>query len=647
MQKGTALVGFFLSFALGILVHFGITRMGGVSVSADKKEVASKGASDHSASPIPVTDKDPQWGKADALVTIVEISDFQCPFCTRVGPTMKQIKEKYGPDKVRIVWKHNPLPFHKEARPAHEASDAVFALGGSTAFWKFHDLAFENQKALTPENFATWAQQSGVDPAKFKAAFDSKKSAAKVDQDLAANKKIGATGTPAFRINGVTLSGAQPFDRFQAVIDTELKKAEDELKKGTARNQVSLKMTQQNFKDQPAAAKDAPEKKAEEDTTNWRVEVSATDPVRGPADALVTIVQWSDFQCPFCTRVEPTINELVKKYGNDLRIVWKDNPLPFHKEAKPAATVARLAYEKGGNAAFWKAHAALFENQKTLGAETYDKLIAELGLGASAKDAIASNKYEKLFAASSEAAAGLNARGTPAFFINGRRLSGAQPVDKFSAVIDQQMAVAKALVAKGVPRAKVYDELMKTGKTAGAVEKKEVPAPGKDNPVKGAKVAKVVINEFSDFECPFCSRVNPTMKQIMEEYGDKVQIVWRNMPLPMHQNARLAAEAAQEAFTQQGSDGFWKFHDTLFANQKALARPELEKYAEAQGLNMAKFKKALDEHTHAKQVDADVAIAGAAGISGTPAFTINGAFVSGAQPFEQFDKLIKQALAGK
>jgi protein-disulfide isomerase len=643
MQKGTALVGFFLSFALGILVHFGITRMGGVSVSADKV-VASKGASDHSASPIPITDKDPQWGKSDALVTIVEISDFQCPFCSRVGPTLAQIKEKYGPDKVRIVWKHNPLPFHKEARPAHEASQTVFALGGSDAFWKFHDLAFANQKALTPENFTAWAKQSGVDVAKFQAAFDAKKDAAKVDQDLAANRKIGATGTPAFRVNGVTLSGAQPFDRFQAIIDTELKKAEEELKKGTPRNQVSLKMTQANFKDQPAA-KDSPEKKQEEDKTVWRVPVSAEDPVRGPADALVTIVQWSDFQCPFCTRVEPTLTELEKKYGNDLRVIWKDNALPFHKEAKPAANLARAAYEKGGNDLFWKAHKALFDNQKALGPETYDKIIADLKLGSAAKDAIASGKYDKFIASSMELASSLNARGTPAFFINGRRLSGAQPADKFSAVIDEQLAVAKALVAKGVPRAKVYDELMKTAKAAGEVEKKDVPAAGKDNPVKGAKNAKVVINEFSDFECPFCSRVNPTMKKIMEEYGDKVQVVWRNMPLPMHSNAKLAAEAAQEAFVQQGSEGFWKFHDTLFENQKALQRADLEKYAAAQGLNMAKFKKALDEHTHAKHVENDVALAGKVGISGTPAFTVNGAFVSGAQPFEQFDKLIKQALA--
>jgi protein-disulfide isomerase len=206
-------------------------------------------------------------------------------------------------------------------------------------------------------------------------------------------------------------------------------------------------------------------------------------------------------------------------------------------------------------------------------------------------------------------------------------LSGAQPLDKFTAVIDEQLAIAKGLVDKGVARGKVYDELMKTAKAAGEIEKKDVPPPGKDNPFKGAKNAKVVIQQFSDFQCPFCTRVEPTIEQILKEYGDKVQVVWRNMPLPFHQDAKLAAEAAQEAFTQQGSEGFWKYHGTLFANQKSLKREDLEKYAAAQGLNMAKFKKALDDHTHAKVVEADMAIAGKAGVNGTPAFTINGAFL--------------------
>ena len=94
MNKGTAIVGFFLCFLAGMGLMWGIDRSKGAAISA---EGAEAGSLDHSASPIPVTSKDPSWGNADAPVTIVEISDFQCPFCSRVGPTMKQIKDTYGP----------------------------------------------------------------------------------------------------------------------------------------------------------------------------------------------------------------------------------------------------------------------------------------------------------------------------------------------------------------------------------------------------------------------------------------------------------------------------------------------------------------------------------------------------------------------
>lgn len=646
MQKGTAIVGMLLSFVLGVLVMFGVSRsQQGASLSADKVATAagSGGASDHSGSPIPITKDDPSKGSPDALVTIVEISDFQCPFCSRVVPTMKQIEQTYG-DKVRVVWKHNPLPFHKEAMPAHEASQAVFAVGGSDAFWKFHDLAFQNQKELSEPNFEKWAVASGVDLAKFKAERAKESVKAKIKADLEANRKIGATGTPAFRINGITLSGAQPLDTFKTTIDAEIKKAEELIKSGTPKKLASLRMTEKNFKAQPAPEK-KDNKPAADDTTIWRVPVAKDDPAKGPADALVTIVMWSDFQCPYCSRVEPTLTKLVETYGKDLRVVWKDNALPFHKEAKPAATLARAAFEAGGSDLFWKAHDLLFENQKALGTETYQKLAGQLGLNAAdVLKAIETNKYDPKISASMEMAGDLQAGGTPHFFVNGRRLAGAQPFEKFDEIVKVQLAAAKALIGKGVPRASVYDELMKTAKGPDEPEKRDVAAPTAKNPFKGTANAKVVIQEFSDFQCPFCSRVNPTVKQILDEYKGQVQVVWRNMPLAFHKDAPLAAEAAYEAFVQKGSEGFWAFHDKLFDNQKAIQRADLEKYAAEAGLDMAKFKAALDNHTHEAIVKADMAVAEKAGVRGTPAFTVNGYFLSGAQPFPAFKKLIDLAL---
>src|SRR5262249_34444376 len=134
-------------------------------------------------SPIPVSSDDPMWGNRNAPVTIVEFSDFQGPFCSRVEPTMDQVRQTYGQDKVRIIWKNQPLPFHDKAKPAAEAAQTIFALKGSEAFWKFHDTAFKNQKDLGPESFEKWAQAAGVDVAKFKADVASHKNAKKVDDD--------------------------------------------------------------------------------------------------------------------------------------------------------------------------------------------------------------------------------------------------------------------------------------------------------------------------------------------------------------------------------------------------------------------------------------------------------------------------------
>src|SRR5690606_25887207 len=402
-----------------------------------------------------------------------------------------------------------------------------------------------NQKELTTENLEKWAVASGVDAAKFKEAMDSKKYAAKVDKDLALGRQLGARGTPAFRINGKTLSGAQPYDKFKEIIDAELAAAEGLLKSGTPRGKVSLELTKKNY----TAAPEQPERQQQppEDTTVWKVPVADNDPTRGPKDALVTIIEFSDFQCPFCARVEPTISKLLQDYPNDVRVVWKDNALPFHQNAKPAAYLARFAFEKGGDKAFWAAHDALFENQKNLDEAGLKDIAKKLNLNwEQANAAIKSGKYASKIDESMDLANDFEARGTPHFFINGRRLSGAQPYEKFKELVDAQLAVAKGLVAKGVAKDKVFRELMKTAKAPPEPEKKSVPAPTKDNPSKGPDNAKVVIQEFSDFQCPFCSRVNPTVEQILNEYPKDVQVVWRNMPLPFHADAPLAAEAAHE-----------------------------------------------------------------------------------------------------
>lgn len=145
--------------------------------------------------------------------------------------------------------------------------------------------------------------------------------------------------------------------------------------------------------------------------------------------------------------------------------------------------------------------------------------------------------------------------------------------------------------------------------------------------VAGPENAKVTLVEFSDFQCPYCSKAAETLSEIKKKYPNNVRVVFRQFPLSFHENAHLAAEAAAAA----GAQGkFWQYHDLLFKNQKALTRPDLEKYAKEIGLNMAEFNKALDSKTFAEAVDADMKLGGEVGVNGTPSMFLNGKRVQNA-----------------
>src|SRR5690606_27528516 len=189
------------------------------------------------------------------------------------------------------------------------------------------------------------------------------------------------------------------------------------------------------------------------------------EPPGGTNDACVTVFEDSDVQCPDCNRVNGTHKQVLEHYGKDVRIVWWNNPLPFHKEAGPAATVALEAYAQGGNDKFWAMHDKIFANQSQINRENLEAWAKELGLDmAKVKQALDTNKYDEVIKSQQQKAAQVGARGTPAFFINGRFVSGAQPFDSFKSVIDEELARAKKIVDGGVPRARVYAEAIKDGK---------------------------------------------------------------------------------------------------------------------------------------------------------------------------------------
>ena len=180
---------------------------------------------------------------------------------------------------------------------------------------------------------------------------------------MALGKELGVTGTPAFFLNGVSLVGAQPYEKFADVVDEQIKKAQEALlaHTGTPRRRLYAELTRANFGTEPAKPA-TPAKPAEDDKTVWLVPVGGS-PVRGKASAPVTIVEFAEFQCPFCGRVAPTVADVLKIYGDKVRLVWKHNPLGFHPRAAPAAALAMEARAQKGDKGFWAAHDLMFKKE--------------------------------------------------------------------------------------------------------------------------------------------------------------------------------------------------------------------------------------------------------------------------------------------
>jgi len=165
-------------------------------------------------------DDDPIFGPADAPITIIEFSDYQCPFCQRWhAQVWPKIKETYG-DKVRLVYRDFPLySLHPEAAPAAEAANCANEQG---KFWEYHDLLFSGELPLGRETYLAYAERLGLNQSQFTQCLDERRYRAEVEGDYTYAANLGINSTPTFFINGIALIGAQPFEIFQQVIDLEL-----------------------------------------------------------------------------------------------------------------------------------------------------------------------------------------------------------------------------------------------------------------------------------------------------------------------------------------------------------------------------------------------------------------------------------------
>ena len=384
------------------------------------------------------------------MVTIVEFGDFQCPFCARVEPTIEALRHQYA-GKVRVAFRQLPLDFHTHAARAAEAALAAHAQG---KFWEMHDRLYQLSANLNDESVRAAAGELGLDLAEFDRAMAAHTYAQAVVDDRKHAAEVGAVVTPTFFINGRLVNGLQPLESLEKIIDEELKVVDAMIAAGTPEDKVyDVRLAVA-----PVGKPEDLRPKHAQATDPQKALVAKWTPLRGPALAKVTIVEYGDFQCPFCARAQETLAALQKEYGNDLRIAYRHNPLPFHAHARELAEVAMAAAEQGK---FWEMHDYIYAHQRQLDEQKYEDFAREVGLDLARyrKSMLAHAHSDQLDADIAEAVK-VSARGTPTFFVNGRVVTGAQPIEVFRTAIDAERARAQVLLDRGVALKDLYERLI-------------------------------------------------------------------------------------------------------------------------------------------------------------------------------------------
>ena len=399
---------------------------------------------------------EPTRGPADAPVTIIEFADYQCPYCEKaLGPLDDVLAD--NEDDVRLIYKHFPLPGHPKALPAARAAWAALQQG---KFWELHAWCFAQKSDLG--QLEAKVTSLGLDSTKFFADAGSEAAAKSVDGDMLAGGKLGVRGTPVFFVNGHRYVGMRSAPQWRSIVEAELAEAERLIDAGTPRAEVyATLMKDAKVRDDAPKADVGP---PDEHDPSLTYGVATDDrPSLGPSDALVTVVTFSDFQCPYCSKLAATVHQLVERH-DDVRVVFRNLPLDMHPRARECAKAALAAGRQGK---YWEMHDAMFAAQKQLGSIAFADLAAKIGLDDTqfALD-MADAALDELIAQDEGVAKQFRVRGTPAAFVNGRFLGGAQPLDAYELVIEQERARAQALVAAGTPREQVYAKLMETAQTS-------------------------------------------------------------------------------------------------------------------------------------------------------------------------------------
>jgi protein-disulfide isomerase len=339
----------------------------------------------------------------------------------------------------------------------------------------------------------------------------------------------------------------------------------------------------------------------------------------------VTIVEFNDFMCPYCSKMVPVIDKLVHSYPGKIRLIVKDFPLEFHQGSELAheACLAAKAQNK-----YWEMYHLLFANQQHLERSDLLEYAKQLHLDiAKFESALDTHKYKSAILESVAEGKALGVTATPTFFMTGRKVEGTQSFESL------QERVQAALGMDQPP----HDDRSGQGLKLAEVNVANAP-------MRGSPDAAVTITEYADFQCPFCASARNSVDQVLREYSGRVKLIFKSFPLDFHADSKLAHQAALVA-GKQGK--FWEMHDLIFARQSTIKRDDLFAMAKSLGLEMDRFARDVESEEVRAQIEAEHAEGQRRGVQGTPTFYVDGDELEGAASVAQFEAKIDHSLRAK
>ncbi|HEX2686282.1 MAG TPA: thioredoxin domain-containing protein [Kofleriaceae bacterium] len=403
----------------------------------------------------------PASGPADAPVTIVAWSDYTCGYCNRVQGTLDHLARLY-PGQLR--WIHRTLLLDDDNTLGAEAALAAAAQG---RFLPMNDRLYALGGHVDRAAVELLARELGLDMVRFRADLDTHAYRPSIELDLADARALGVMGTPTFFVNGRPVHGNQPLQVFVEIVEQELARAAKQ--PGSYEDLVAA--------GKPAA--DAPpdarnERHSLDRTTLYRVGLGLPGHQIGPDDALVTIVVWSDFQCPFCAKQAPVLAHLRDKYKDDVRIIYRHFAMGFHRNAALAAEAGVAAAEQGK---FWAFHDQVFANFGHLERADLEQFAeaAELDLPAF-RAALDERRYHDAIVAEAASAEALGVDGTPTMFINGLPVGGARDIATMDRLVELHLAKARAMTNRGIAPADFYALLMSSAEGDDRADPSRIPS---------------------------------------------------------------------------------------------------------------------------------------------------------------------------